>query len=66
MRSVEEMVGLGMNRDVVEDFLGRACAKSFECLYPGLKCRRGHLSGSGVVGRVEQVRAYKGSQEGIV
>jgi len=71
MRTVKEMVRLGMNRNSVEDFLGRACAESFKCLYPGLKCRRGHLSELRVVGRVNQVRAYKGlngrvSQQGIV
>ena len=73
MWTVEEMVGVGMNRDAVENFLRCACAKSFKCLYFGLKCGRGHLGGSRVVGRVEQVRAYKGFQlqpgclrEGIV
>src|SRR6266851_4912430 len=43
MRTVEEMLGLSVDCDAVEDFLGRACAKSLECLYPGLKCRRRHL-----------------------
>jgi hypothetical protein len=50
MWTVEEMVRLGMNRDAVEDFLGRASSKSLECLYPGLKGRRGHLSELRVVG----------------
>ena len=50
MWTVEEMVRLGMNRDAVEDFLGRACSKRFESFYPGLKCRRGHLRELRVVG----------------
>ena len=58
------MLGLGMNRDAVEDFLGRACAKSLECLYPGLKCRRGHLGGSRVVRRVKRY-ACTGRPKGL-
>lgn len=65
MWTVEEMVGVGMNRDAVEDFLRCACAKSFKCLYLGLKSRRGHLGGSWVVGRVERVHAYKGFTAGL-
>jgi hypothetical protein len=49
MWSVEEMLGLGrfgLDRDGVQDFLGRAIAKSLERLYPGLEHGRGHLGES--------------------
>ena len=51
MWSVEEMLGLGrlgLDRDAVQDFLGRAVAESLECLYPGLEHGGGHLGESGV------------------
>jgi len=73
MWSVEEMLGLGrfgLDRDAVQDFLGRAVAKSLECLYPGLEHRRGHLGESRVAvwwERLDElvVRAYDRSTAGV-